>query len=87
MTKAELTNEVISLILNAVQLRHVDAKSVSTDTSLRENGLALDSVDILEVVVTIEHHYKIRVEDAEMGKTHFRTIGTIVDFIESKRAQ
>ncbi len=87
MTKAELTNEVTSLILNAVQLRHVDPKTLSDSTSLRDGGLELDSVDILEVVVTIEHHYGIQIDDPEKGKVYFRSIGSVVDFVESQRAK
>jgi acyl carrier protein len=84
MARAELVEEVKTLILDAVQMKHVDRATIHADTSLRNGGLELDSVDILEVVIAIEQRYQVKVDDAEAGRAHFRTIGTIADFVESQ---
>lgn len=78
-------NQVISIIRNSVNLHHMEATRFTPDTSLREGGLELDSVDILEVIVAIEHHFGVKVEDAETGKKYFRTIGTIADLVQLKK--
>lgn len=74
-------NEVISVIRNSVNLHHMDASRFTPDTSLREGGLELDSVDILEVIVAVEHHFGVKVDDPEMGKRYFRTIGTVTELV------
>lgn len=81
--KQELVSEIISVIVDAVNLHHLPRASISADTSLRQGGLELDSVDLLEIVVAIEHRFGVKVKDAETGKTHFRTIGSIADFVSA----
>lgn len=82
---SELLSKVKTTIIDAVNLHHVDPQSISPDTSLREGGLELDSVDLLEVIVTIEHKFNVKVADAEAGKKYFKTVGTIVDFIQQSQ--
>lgn len=84
MSTNPVLNEVISVIRNSVNLHHLEPARFTPDTSLRDGGLELDSVDILEVIVAVEHHFKVKIEDAEMGKKYFRTIGTITDLVSSK---
>jgi acyl carrier protein len=83
-TAPVVLDEVISVIRNSVNLHHMGAERFTPETSLREGGLELDSVDILEVIVAVEHHFKVKVDDAEMGKRYFRTIGTITELITNQ---
>jgi acyl carrier protein len=85
MSLNPVLSEVISVIRNSVNLHHLDPSRFQPETSLREGGLELDSVDILEVIVAVEHHFKLKVEDAEMGKKYFRTVGTIAELVNSKK--
>jgi acyl carrier protein len=86
MNENQLVNQVIDLVVESVNLHHMDRKTISADTALMTGGLELDSVDILEVVVAVEHKFGVKVADAESGKNNFKTIGTIVNFIETHRA-
>lgn len=76
-------SEIVDVIVDAVNLHHIDKGTVSKETPLTGEGLGLDSVDILEVVVAIEQHYGIKVPSAEEGKKHFQTIGSIAEFVSS----
>ena len=78
--------EIADIIINAVNLHHLPANSITAETSLRDGGLELDSIDILEVVVAIEHHFGIKVGDAEVAKEHFRSIGKIANYVTSLRS-
>jgi acyl carrier protein len=82
MQNEQLLNQVTAAIIKAVNLYHVDSKTITAETSLREGGLELDSIDLLEVIVTIENKYGIKVPNAEIGKKYFRTVGTITQFVE-----
>jgi len=77
-------NDVITVIRDSVNLHHLEPSRFTAETSLREGGLELDSVDILEVIVAVEHKFGVKVDDAEMGKKYFRTIGTIADLVSQK---
>jgi acyl carrier protein len=78
-------NDVISVIRDSVNLHHLEPSRFTAETSLREGGLELDSVDILEVIVAVEHKFGVKVDDAESGKKYFRTIGTIAELVSSKK--
>jgi acyl carrier protein len=86
MSTAPTLNEVVDVIRNSVNLHHLEPSRFTPETSLREGGLELDSVDMLEVIVAIEHKFGVKVEDAEMGKKYFRTIGTVADLVQAKHS-
>jgi len=83
----QLVIEIKTLIVNAVGLHHVKLSDIQAETSLREGGLGLDSVDLLEVVVVIEQQYGFKVNDAETGKKYFRTIGTIAEWVQLQKSK
>ena len=85
MDKENLSTEVKNLIIEAVNLQHLTPESIDSHASLYQDGLGLDSVDILEIIVAIENQYKIKVPNAESGKQAFQTIATIVDFIVAEK--
>jgi acyl carrier protein len=81
-----LVGEVAALVVAAVNLHHIDPNSLTEATSLRDGGLDLDSVDMLEVIVAVEQKFGVKVTDAETGKKYFRTLGGIADFVKANRA-
>ncbi len=86
MDREKLSLEVKSLIIDAVNLQHMTVDSIQDDASLYQDGLGLDSVDILEIIVAIENKYNVKVPNAESGKKAFQSIATIVDFIVSQNS-
>jgi acyl carrier protein len=82
---SKLVNDLKTLIITSVNLHHMDPNAINDETSLRDGGLELDSVDILEVVVAVEQTYGVKINDADVGKKYFRTIGTIADYLESQK--
>jgi acyl carrier protein len=74
-------SRVIDTVFDAVNIRAVSRGSVDGAVVLGRNGLGLDSVDILEVVVAIEHEFKVKVANKETGQAVFQTIGTIAQFV------
>lgn len=79
-----LTNQVIETIFQALNLKHIDRASVTDSTAITTGGLNLDSVDILEIIVQLEHKFGIKMSDSEAYAQHFQNIGTVVDFVKSK---
>lgn len=85
-TKEQLLTEVTDLIISSVNLAHRNRNEITADTPLMEQGLGLDSLDILEIVVTVEQKYGVKISGPEEGKTVFRTVGTLADYLHSKTA-
>ncbi len=80
-----LVSELADLIISSVNLRNTKKEEISEHTGLMADGLALDSLDILEIVVAIEQKYQVKITGPEQGQTIFRTVGTIADFVQSQR--
>lgn len=83
-TKEAFTKEIAQVIMDAVNINHIDISDVSAETSLMGGGLDLDSVDLLEAIVAIEHHYNIKISNADEGKEYFQSIGKIAEFVQLK---
>ncbi len=79
-----LTIQVIDIIFQALNLKHIDKAQVTEATPITTGGLNLDSVDILEIIVQIEHQFGLKMSDSEAYAQHFQNIGTVVDFVKSK---
>jgi acyl carrier protein len=81
MQNPQVLSRVIDTVFDAVNIRAVSRGSVDAAVVLGRNGLGLDSVDILEVVVAIEHEFKVKVANKEVGQAVFQSIGTIAQFV------
>lgn len=79
-----LINEVVDLVVDAVNLKHIDKSTITRETALVGQGLSLDSLDILEIVVAVEKRFGIQISGAEEGKQIFGSVGALVDFIGTK---
>lgn len=86
MDKEKLSAEIKNLIIEAVNLQHMTPESIENNASLYQDGLGLDSVDILEIIVAIENQYGVKVPNAESGKKAFQSVETIVDFVASQKS-
>lgn len=80
-----LYTEVVDMIFSALNLKHLEKSSVTEQTALVGEGLGLDSIDILELVVNFEKRYGIKLDDTESYATHFKNVGSVVDFISTKK--
>jgi acyl carrier protein len=80
-TRVELVEEIKRLVVDSVNIKHIPLTDIHEQTTLFHDGLGLDSVDVLELVVAVEKKYGVRVKDAEIGQKVFRTIGSIADFV------
>jgi acyl carrier protein len=80
-TRVELVDQLKRLIVDSVQIHHIPLSDIHEDTKLFQEGLGLDSVDILEVVVAVERKFGKKIKDAKTGQQIFQTVGTIADFV------
>lgn len=58
-----------------------DPVAIDPDTPLFGTGLGLDSVDAVEVVVTLEDAFGVRLPDDALGRRVMRTVGKLVDLV------
>jgi len=80
-----LENELKELIIKDLKLVDVTAKDIQDDDQLFGDGLGLDSLDAVELVVLLQKHYKIETKDLEESREVFTSIKTLADYVRSKR--
>ena len=84
MTTDYLAPRVKELIVRRLKLE-IDPASIQDDAPLFGEGLGLDSIDALELVLGLEQEFGIKVEDEEVGVKAFSSVNALVDFIEQKK--
>ncbi len=72
-------------IVDTLGLEDVTAAEIDADAPLFVEGLGLDSIDALELVVMVEKHYGIRLEDMETSKAAFQSVRTLAEFVTQNR--
>lgn len=62
-----------------------EAERVDADAPLVRKGV-VDSVEVMQVVTFLEATYGISVDDSEIVPRNFRSLQTMADFVNRKRA-
>ncbi len=78
--REKLQNDVKALIIERLNL-DIDASEIKVDEPLFGNGLGLDSIDALELVVGLEQKYGISIPDEDVGREAFASVSALVDYI------
>ena len=81
-----LKDEVKRAIVESLRLP-IDVSEIENGMSLFGEGLGLDSIDVLELVLEMERRFGVSITDDETGQRVLRTVDTIADFIMSERAR
>ena len=76
-------NRVIELLISSLQLEH-SPNELDADTPLFGTGLGLDSVDAVEVIITLETEFGISLDEGD-SIFALRTINSLVDVIMSRK--
>src|SRR5207249_11889596 len=84
MTHENLAPRVKELIVRRLKL-DIDPTTIQNDAPLFGEGLGLDSIDALELVLGLEQEFGIKAEDEEVGVKAFASVDALCDFIEQKK--
>jgi acyl carrier protein len=78
----ELVQQVQELIVNTLRIEGMSPWDIDPDAPLFGDGLGLDSVDALPLVVGLEDRFGVVVPDAAVATKIFRSVRAIADYIE-----
>jgi len=81
---AEVASEVCAVVRAALQLG--SDPDLDAGTVLLEDGLALDSVAVLELLLALERRFQIAIEENEVTEEALHTIGSLTALIVQKLA-
>ncbi|MDR0395022.1 MAG: phosphopantetheine-binding protein [Tannerella sp.] len=83
----ELILELKGEIIKVLNLEGVEPEDISDDGELFGEGLGLDSIDALELIVLLEKNYGIKLKDPTQGKEIFKSVRTMAEYIEANRVK
>ena len=74
-------------IIEVLNLEDVTPEDIDNDAPLFGEGLGLDSIDALELIVLIEKNYGIKLKDPSVGKEIFKSINVMANYIGQHRTK
>lgn len=83
----ELVLELKNQIIQALNLEDVKPEDIDNDAPLFGEGLGLDSIDALELIVMMEKVYGIKIKDPSAGKEIFKSVNTMAEFVTKNRTK
>lgn len=78
-------NKVKEQLIEVLGLEDIDVSEIGNDAALFGEGLGLDSVDAIELVIFLDNTYGIKIDNVGESKEVFTSIQTLTDFINKNR--
>lgn len=83
----ELKKAIKEKIIVALNLEDMSVEDINDSDMLFEEGLGLDSIDALELIIILSKDYGIKLTDPKDGKKIFQTIETMAQYITEHRTK
>lgn len=81
----ELIKKLKIEIIEVLNLEEMEPEDIESDAALFGDGLGLDSIDALELIVLLEKNYGIKIEDPKDGRKIFFSLRTMAEFIKENQ--
>ncbi|PCI03036.1 MAG: acyl carrier protein [Zetaproteobacteria bacterium] len=83
-----MLEEVKTILIEELQLEDVKPEDIDVDAQLFGGGLGLDSIDALELAITLERAYGVRIKSGDSRNAEIlSSLGSLVKFIEENRTK
>jgi acyl carrier protein len=77
----ELILKLKEEIITQLNLLEITPEDIKTDAPLFGDGLGLDSIDAMELVILMENNYGIKIENLREGRKVLTSIKTMAEYI------
>lgn len=82
-----LVNELKTKIIEALKLVDLKPEDIDADAPLFGEGLGLDSIDALELMLLLEKNYGIKLKNPAEGKEVFKSVRTMTEYIKANQSK
>ena len=83
----ELILKLKQEIIEVLNLEEVKPEDIVNDEPLFGDGLGLDSIDALELIVLMDKNYGIKLDDPNKGREIFKSISVMAEYIQANRTK
>ena len=82
----ELIEKLKAQLIDALNLEEITPEDIDPEAPLfGEDGLGLDSIDALEIILLLDKEYGIKLKNPAEGKQVFHSVKTMADYITANR--
>lgn len=81
----ELISKLKEQIIETLNLEDLTPADIENDAPLFGEGLGLDSIDVLELIVLLERNYGIKFQTPAEGKAIFQSVSVMAEYIAANR--
>lgn len=75
-----------AILVKELNLEELTPEDIDENAPLFGEGLGLDSLDAVELVVIIQKHFGIEIKDMEEGRSAFQSVNALAAYIEGRRS-
>lgn len=87
MQEDDVKHRIKEMLVSSLMLK-ISPDEIADGTLLfSPEGLALDSIDALELAVALEKHFGVATPSAEVARTAFASVTTLADYIAAQKAK
>lgn len=83
----QLIEQLKKQIIEALNFEDMLPADIDTDAPLFKEGLGLDSIDALELIMLLDREYGIKLADPKQGKTIFASVRSMAEYIQEHRTK
>jgi acyl carrier protein len=85
----QLKKEVKEVIIKTLNINKINPEDVDDSAPLfaPDNPFGLDSVDAIDIVMTVQKHFNVRISDQNLARDVLESIDTLAEFIHREKSK